>query len=357
MKRSLTIILAVALAAGTANAEPVTSPTDILKAWGVDRSAGGPVVEGGEAGAHVDLQVQFAYDSAELTPQAVEQLEALAAALRDAAVQTNAFRVEGHTDSTGSEAYNQALSKRRAQAVASFLVGAGIAANRVRPRGYGESRPIAPNTDAEGQALNRRVAVVNLGKGTATAAAAPPPDEPEKKTARPAAAARDDRPPAPPADDADRPSVDVVVRYERNGEAARLEAGQVLNVVDNYQVGFTPSRKSYVYVLQFDSKGEVATIFPNASHSEATNPVEAATSYTIPSTGGWLKLRETPGEEEIIVLSSSSAILDPRRVASAVRSGEVDARGLPDLADQKPAEVPADLFTYRLPYKKKSLPK
>ena len=69
-------------------------------------------------------------------------------------------RVEGHTDSRGSDAYNQRLSERRAQAVVSYLVANGIDASRLAAVGYGESAPIAPNDTAENMYRNRRVDLV-----------------------------------------------------------------------------------------------------------------------------------------------------------------------------------------------------
>ncbi|MCB1666698.1 MAG: OmpA family protein, partial [Pseudomonadales bacterium] len=66
--------------------------------------------------------------------------------------------LEGHTDSVGTEAYNQALSMRRVNAVRQVLIDQfGIAASRIRVEGYGETRPIASNDTAEGRAQNRRV--------------------------------------------------------------------------------------------------------------------------------------------------------------------------------------------------------
>jgi len=66
--------------------------------------------------------------------------------------------IEGHTDSDGAEAYNQALSERRANAVMNELINRyGIAASRLSAVGYGESRPIASNTTANGKARNRRI--------------------------------------------------------------------------------------------------------------------------------------------------------------------------------------------------------
>jgi OOP family OmpA-OmpF porin len=66
-------------------------------------------------------------------------------------------RVDGHTDSVGTDAYNQQLSQRRADAVRAYLVSKGLAPGRASTRGFGESQPVAPNTTEEGRALNRRV--------------------------------------------------------------------------------------------------------------------------------------------------------------------------------------------------------
>jgi OOP family OmpA-OmpF porin len=65
--------------------------------------------------------------------------------------------IRGHTDSVGPAEYNMTLSQRRADAVLEYFVSKGVAANRLRAVGYGESSPIAPNDTDEGRALNRRV--------------------------------------------------------------------------------------------------------------------------------------------------------------------------------------------------------
>ncbi len=69
------------------------------------------------------------------------------------------IRVEGHTDSTGTEAYNLRLSQERADAVKRLLIARGVAPDRVIAIGYGESRPRAGNSTAQGRQLNRRVEV------------------------------------------------------------------------------------------------------------------------------------------------------------------------------------------------------
>jgi OOP family OmpA-OmpF porin len=65
--------------------------------------------------------------------------------------------IQGHTDSTGTKAYNQVLSEKRAQAVMEYFVSKGIARERLTAVGYGLSRPIASNKTKEGRAKNRRV--------------------------------------------------------------------------------------------------------------------------------------------------------------------------------------------------------
>ena len=67
--------------------------------------------------------------------------------------------VYGHTDSTGSDAYNQTLSENRARAVADYLASRGVAPGRIRSQGFGESQPVASNMTEEGRSANRRVEI------------------------------------------------------------------------------------------------------------------------------------------------------------------------------------------------------
>lgn len=68
--------------------------------------------------------------------------------------------IEGHTDSDGQTSHNQILSLKRAESVKVFLVSAGISSSRLSTTGYGESKPVAPNSTATGKAQNRRVELV-----------------------------------------------------------------------------------------------------------------------------------------------------------------------------------------------------
>jgi outer membrane protein OmpA-like peptidoglycan-associated protein len=103
----------------------------------------------------VTRQVQFKLNSAELTDADKTALDEVAANL--ARLKFVSGTVVGHTDSSGTEAFNQKLSERRAESVSTYLQGKGIAVGRLAASGAGESEPIADNKTAEGRALNRRV--------------------------------------------------------------------------------------------------------------------------------------------------------------------------------------------------------
>ncbi|KAB0500020.1 OmpA family protein [Pseudomonas vancouverensis] len=99
--------------------------------------------------------VLFAFNKSDLTPEAKSQLDSLMGKLQDADVVS--IKVVGHTDSKGTEAYNQALSERRASSVAEYLINQGLAPSKITSEGKGENQPIADNETEEGRAKNRRV--------------------------------------------------------------------------------------------------------------------------------------------------------------------------------------------------------
>ncbi|MFC3440737.1 OmpA family protein [Sphingobium rhizovicinum] len=101
--------------------------------------------------------ITFAYNKADVQPQFQPTLNEVASVL--AQYPKTYIDVLGHTDSDGSDAYNQTLSERRAQSVADYLVGKGVQSARLATRGYGESQPIASNATEEGKAANRRVEI------------------------------------------------------------------------------------------------------------------------------------------------------------------------------------------------------
>jgi outer membrane protein OmpA-like peptidoglycan-associated protein len=102
--------------------------------------------------------VNFDNDKATLLPEAEATLNEAAASLKEWG--TVKVEVAGHTDSVASNAYNQELSQRRANAVRNYLISKGIDANRLTAKGYGETMPIADNETEKGRYMNRRVELV-----------------------------------------------------------------------------------------------------------------------------------------------------------------------------------------------------
>ena len=101
-----------------------------------------------------NLLVTFAYNSDQLTIGAMRNLDEFAQALNDPQLKTSRFVVEGHTDATGSDAYNLVLSEKRAAAVVAFLIGKGVLASRLVAKGFGERRLLSERPD---DPINRRV--------------------------------------------------------------------------------------------------------------------------------------------------------------------------------------------------------
>jgi outer membrane protein OmpA-like peptidoglycan-associated protein len=112
-----------------------------------------------ERGLVVTLgDVLFEVDRAELKPGAERSLSELVQVLRENSNST--VVIEGHTDSTGTRSYNMSLSQRRADSVRNYLIGQGIAAQRITAAGLGPDYPVASNNDAAGRQQNRRVELV-----------------------------------------------------------------------------------------------------------------------------------------------------------------------------------------------------
>jgi Outer membrane protein and related peptidoglycan-associated (lipo)proteins len=116
--------------------------------------------DGDRTSVSISSDVLFAFDKADLTAAARRRIAAVAERIKDA---EGVVVIEGHTDALGSEAYNLRLSRRRADAVKRELARV-LPGVRARAVGYGESRPVAPNTKdgkdhPEGRAKNRRVTI------------------------------------------------------------------------------------------------------------------------------------------------------------------------------------------------------
>ena len=103
----------------------------------------------------------FDFDKSVLKPEGRAKLDDLVGKIKD--INLEVIIAVGHTDSVGSDAYNQRLSVRRAEAVKAYLVSKGIERNGIYTEGKGEKQPIADNRTAEGRAKNRRVEVEVVG--------------------------------------------------------------------------------------------------------------------------------------------------------------------------------------------------
>ncbi|MBL8200065.1 MAG: OmpA family protein [Chromatiales bacterium] len=154
-------VAAVAAPVVAAAAPPPPPPADTDGDGVIDASDQCPDTPKGDrvgpqgCSCDVTRQLQFKLNSAELTAEDQAILDEVAENLKR--LKFVSGTVVGHTDSSGSDAYNQQLSERRAQSVASYLEGKGIAEGRLKVSGAGESQPIADNATAEGRAQNRRV--------------------------------------------------------------------------------------------------------------------------------------------------------------------------------------------------------
>lgn len=102
----------------------------------------------------LDMMINFGLDSAQLDQTARGELDEFAKALKDNRLSSFSFVVEGHTDASGSDTYNQELSQRRAQSVAAFLTQNGVNATRLEAIGLGKAHPRTANPY---DAVNRRV--------------------------------------------------------------------------------------------------------------------------------------------------------------------------------------------------------
>ena len=115
----------------------------------------------------IDLEIQFDYNSADISKNSVTAVQELGKALSDASLKGSTFVVAGHTDAMGGEAYNQDLSERRADTIKKYLSEKyGITGSNLVTVGYGKTKPKDANAPLD--PANRRVQVVNMDTKTAS---------------------------------------------------------------------------------------------------------------------------------------------------------------------------------------------
>jgi OmpA-OmpF porin, OOP family len=174
-------LLAAGVFAASAFAQGVPSPEQIIKSLTPTGPSGptrgirlkAPTGGAGSTAAQpapaisipaISINVQFETGSAELTPEATRALDNLGKALSDQSLVAYRFRIEGHTDTVGSRAYNKDLSDRRAAAVVEYLTSNfHVERRRVEAIGMGEDGLLVSTPDETPEPRNRRVQVVNVG--------------------------------------------------------------------------------------------------------------------------------------------------------------------------------------------------
>ena len=141
---------------------PVAPPAVVAPAP-VPAPAPAPVVVAPPAATKVTYAADafFDFNKSVIKPEGKAKLDDLIGKIKD--INLEVIIAVGHTDSVGSDAYNQKLSVRRSEAVKAYLVSKGIEKNRVYTEGKGEKQPVADNKTAEGRAKNRRVEIEVVG--------------------------------------------------------------------------------------------------------------------------------------------------------------------------------------------------
>ena len=105
----------------------------------------------------ISAEIPFMFDRSDLTSQATGKLDSFISAVRQRV--SNIISIFGHTDSLGTDPYNDALSERRANRVRDYLLNSGIPGREISVKGMGEGSPIADNNTSSGRAKNRRVVI------------------------------------------------------------------------------------------------------------------------------------------------------------------------------------------------------
>lgn len=108
----------------------------------------------------------FDFDKSTLKAEGKQAIQQLASELNQRGAEVKKITIVGHTDSVGSEQYNQGLSERRARSVGDYMLENGVPASLIQAYGQGESQPVATNKTAAGRAQNRRVEITVDGQVT-----------------------------------------------------------------------------------------------------------------------------------------------------------------------------------------------
>lgn len=252
------------------------------------------------------LEVPFNFDSADLTPTGIQQLNELGKVLNSDEFKGVTIVLAGHTDERGKENYNQGLSDRRAQSARAYLIGKfNIAAGRIKTKGFGEAYPVFKNAQDESRhALNRRVDLFVLNGETEESIVR---YYEKRSTLLPEE--REDRP------GAEEKGMNVHLKWgvfhvDANDEYKLIdyEGSSVLKSDDEYRIFMHPMKESYVYIYQVDSQGKGIWLFPR-SELPIKNPL-TPNDYWFPSRSRSYRLDENVGTEIIYFVVSPEPATD-----------------------------------------------
>ncbi len=233
--------------------------------------------------------IAFDYDKAELKPAAVPQLQQIGIALRDIlgtrdiqveGLGNTVIQISGHTDSRGTDSYNNDLSRKRAATVVSYLTNEySIPSDRIIAEGYGEGMPLCTVETEACHALNRRVEIAKL---------------PNPHSTRSLNSTEDSE-----------LAYELGVFYKKSGHKG-------INTIytDNVQLEnndkiflfFRPAQDSFVYILNEDSDSNFTLIYPSPGESSR---VKKGRDYWVPSMGKAYTLEGASGREKIYFIATS----------------------------------------------------
>ncbi|MFP5213541.1 MAG: OmpA family protein [Acidobacteriota bacterium] len=238
------------------------------------------------------IHLEFTFNSDGLTPQSVKILDELGKAMQNPVLRGYVFNIEGHTDNVGSDAYNDELSRKRARAVADYMVKTfALPWEQFEVAGFGKRRPVFSNDTESGRAQNRRVVVVNTLKRTSVA----------------------DR----------KPDISVKIKRANGKYEEEVMEGARLTQNDSYAIEVMPKSQAYVYIYQVDANGNMDQIFPNETYyPSGSNLMEPGRLYRVPQFGQWLQLDANRGREQIVVIARKTELKKPMEICKDFIRGD-----------------------------------
>lgn len=276
-----------------------------------------------EASPFVDLctdtggDVFFVIGRADLTPSAMTALDNLGKAATQGALRDYNLQIEGHTCNIGTTESNLTLSEERAQSVSTYLVNhAKVEPDRIRSIGYGDTRPIVSNDDAEQRARNRRVRIVRLEKRLLGPAVDPNGGEAIHTRGFSGGSLIDIEAYASP-----HPEQGNVSARRLRSEGEKLASGS------GVQFRVSVYEGCHLFVFLRDATNKVSCVFPDAMDLESGNGrwVDWRTEQILPSENNFYRLGVGTGKDTVFIIASRIPIKNISGLMSMMASQECGA--------------------------------